>query len=76
MKPMDNGGWVPVAERLPEYEEEVLICVNGKVEKARVRETYSSDTPLAFYAGSDWVTWILAEVTHWMPSPKPPKAKE
>lgn len=56
--------WIPVAERLPEKDETVIICTDKNF----------------IYAGElIGDTWFLdndswtATVTHWMPMPKPPR---
>jgi len=57
--------WIPVSERLPDDNEDVLafdsyesVCAEG----------YFSD-------GKQWfvIGWINYNITHWMPLPKPPQ---
>ena len=57
--------WIPVTERLPEIDEEVLVvAVND----------FDADEK---WVSISWLDkdnqWPYAIVTHWMPLPKPPK---
>jgi hypothetical protein len=61
------GKWIPVSERLPERNTEVLVC--------DTREDYVS---IWGYIGDElWfgeeITWATEDITHWMPLPEPPK---
>lgn len=62
--------WIPVAERLPEKCEPVLVCfdfMGGKAVKASDRY------------GKNGLLWsgipCGGKVTHWMPLPEPPKGE-
>ena len=66
------GKWIPVSERLPEVYRDgdgefipFLVCENDK------------DYPYrAIYDGLNWGDGMfVADVTHWMPLPKPPEVK-
>jgi len=67
------GKWIPVSERLPEVYRDgdgefipFLVCENDK------------DYPYrAIYDGLNWGDGMfVADVTHWMPLPKPPEVQE
>lgn len=61
--------WISVEERLPEDEQDVLVCVN----KNTIDTGYCSFG----YDPSVRNWWVYASmsnnVTHWMPLPEPPK---
>ncbi len=62
--------WIPVSERLPEYQQRVLffserISLGVHSEKARYWATDGYTYP------GDWYN----TVTHWMPLPQPPEAE-
>lgn len=61
---------IPVSERLPEEETDVLIC-NANKEIAISRGSYSTEIENAFI----WYTsgWRFGEVLAWQPLPKPYK---
>ena len=79
--------WIPVTERLPERDKEVLLIVHGW--KDRLYYTgclHRQEAERSWLTGieskaSDWKIWgfsYLREpiVTHWMPLPEPPKEVE
>ena len=79
--------WIPVTERLPERDKEVLLIVHGW--KDRLYYTgclHRQEAERSWLTGieskaSDWKIWgfsYLREpiVTHWMPMPQPPKEVE
>lgn len=59
--------WIPVAERLPEDDEDVLVLVSGDVSMGYFN----------IFRGY-WVDYESDDdnVTHWMPLPEPPKEVE
>ena len=79
--------WIPVTERLPERDKEVLLIVHGWEDRLyytgclhRQEAERSWLTGIEIKA-SDWKIWgfsYLREpiVTHWMPLPEPPKEVE
>jgi hypothetical protein len=70
---MTDRNWIPVSERLPEHEDDVLLYV----------EDYGSWITLGRRSGDGWYVNEAAEgggpkpldrFTHWMPLPEPPEA--
>lgn len=67
--------WIPVAERLPDHSENVLVCVTDSFGNVVPEDAYL----LAQYiAGDGWILEMWPEiegpnVTHWMPLPELPK---
>ena len=61
--------WIPVGEKLPEENSEIIFYENWKVIIWRYEISISWDTPLFF-----WNNWMYTNtVTHWMPPlPTPP----
>ena len=64
--------WIPVSEKLPEEETDVLIC-NANKEIAISRGSYSTEIENTFI----WYTsgWRFGEVIAWQPLPKPYEEK-
>lgn len=64
--------WIPVEERLPESDEDVLLIVNGKVDNVTLIDAYE----LGSFSKSEgwilemWPEWEDPKVTHWMPLPE------
>lgn len=63
--------WIPVEERLPESDGDVLLIVNGKVDNVTLIDAYE----LGSFSKSEgwilemWPEWEDTNVTHWMPLP-------
>lgn len=65
--------WIPVSERLPELNTDVLVC--------DAKYGYFGVWSLGRYKNKDALYWeddggwfkSLDDVTHWMPLPEPPK---
>lgn len=72
----DGGGWIPVSERLPESNGNVLIY--DEVEGVTSAEYYTSRGQ----AGEKVWVWYIRDgpmgkhVTHWQPLPAPPVRNE
>ena len=59
--------WIPVNDRLPEDQEEVLVCTRSKNGVRNIDKGYM--------AIDRFIHRGRAEVTHWMPLPPPPKGE-
>ena len=59
--------WISVQDRLPEDQEEVLVCTRSKNGIRNIDKGYM--------ALDRFIHRGCAEVTHWMPLPKPPKGE-
>lgn len=59
----ENKRWIPVTERLPEDDSQVLACTrHGKAFSAHYDHKWKS-----------WSVSHTVKITHWMPLPEPPK---
>lgn len=78
--------WIPVTERLPERDKEVLLIVHGWEDRLYYTGClHRQEAERSWLTGieskaSDWKIWgfsYLREpiVTHWMPLPNPPKGE-
>ena len=68
--------WIPVTERLPEPETDVIAFVGGYIEI--LSYSYDRRGNLAFMYMDDSGRWherIRPSVTHWQPLPQPPKGE-
>ena len=59
--------WISVKDRLPEDQEEVLVCTRSKNGVRNIDKGYM--------AIDRFIHRGRAEVTHWMPLPQPPKGE-
>ena len=67
--------WIPVGERLPEPDKQVLAIVSGRWENIAFNRAYelaswSSDEG---WIMEEWPELEDLEVTYWMPLPEPPE---
>ena len=69
---LEQTEWIPVSERLPEEETDVLIC-NRNGDIALSRGSYSTEVENDFI----WYTsgWRFGKVIAWMPLPEPYKGE-
>ena len=76
--------WIPVTERLPERDKEVLLIVHGWEDRLYYTGClHRQEAERSWLTGieskaSDWKIWGFSylrepSVTHWMPMPQPPK---
>ena len=76
--------WIPVTERLPERDKEVLLIVHGWEDRLYYTGClHRQEAERSWLTGieskaSDWKIWGFSYfrepiVTHWMPLPEPPK---
>lgn len=65
--------WVSVKERLPEWDQCVLVVVKGGGMVTAQWSKMVEDWTNYGWSGYEW-DWILDDepVTHWMPLPEPP----
>ena len=88
---LDNGvtvqEWIPVTERLPERDKEVLLIVHGWEDRLYYTGClHRQEAERSWLTGieskaSDWKIWGFSylrepSVNHWMPMPQPPKEVE
>ena len=72
---MEDDGWIPVTERLPEHDNNVLVIVTDRFSNIKLEHAYL----LANYEHDcGWILEMFPEienpgVTHWMPLPDLPK---
>lgn len=59
--------WISIKDRLPEDQEEVLVCTRSKNGVRNIDKGYM--------AIDRFIHRGRAEVTHWMPLPEPPKGE-
>ena len=78
--------WIPVTERLPERDKEVLLIVHGWEDRLYYTGCLNrQEAERSWLTGieskaSDWKIWGFSylrepSVTHWMPLPQPPKGE-
>ena len=74
----DKSRWIPVAERLPDFEG-MCLCMRKSYSKANFRHQeimYFDYDEQAFCSNVDGIFVADGNVTHWMPLPEPPKDGE
>lgn len=67
------GEWISVNDRLPEHDQDVLICVNGNTIDTGYcwGDPYDADS-----RGWQAYACMSNNVTHWMPLPELPPEEE
>jgi hypothetical protein len=69
--------WIPVTERLPVCDAQVLVTVSGKP-KENITLDGAVELATLYSDGwclETWPEWTDANVTYWMPLPKPPEVE-
>ena len=61
-----SGEWIKCSERMPEFGEQVMVCVSGGILDIAQRELNGD-----FWNG-DYYEEAM-NITHWMPLPTPPE---
>jgi len=66
VKQQPNNGWISVKDRLPQRNEQGLVCDDG------------GKIAVAWHLGHNkWISpMLLGEIVYWMPLPEPPKEGE
>ena len=69
--------WIPVTERLPEYHKEVLTRskMGTSGHSFAVAELLMVDDVIGWVFDDGFEPQDIAEITHWMPLPEPPKGE-
>lgn len=75
IREQEERRWIPVTERMPQSDNQVLVIVSGRWENITFDHAYE----LASWSAEEG--WIMEawpelenpEVTHWMPMPEPAK---
>lgn len=67
--------WIPVTERLPEYHKEVLTRskMGTSGHHYSMAKLWMIDDELGWVFDDGFEPQDIAEITHWMPLPEPPK---
>lgn len=66
-----ESNWIPVSERLPEEDQEVIICI-GECSVGTAIYTYFDNG--STFRNENYEFFQHDEVTHWQPLPKPPQS--
>lgn len=67
---VNNGGWIPVTERIPADGSDILVYCDDGEESRIVACNY--DNGVWFDCVFNTVM-VFKNITHWMPLPEPPK---
>ena len=76
-----GGKWIPVTERLPEFDLKVLVYGGDRpvMDYGRLKKSPCVYTGRIGGLDEGWLTWdesaYIENVTHWMPLPEPPKGE-
>ena len=63
--------WIPVSERLPELDQDVLAIVEGDIVTGHFYQQWDGEI---YFSSDDEGAMMVA--THWMPLPQPPEVKK
>ncbi len=72
LKELDQA-WIPVTERLPEPETDVLTFCRGCIDILTYRYNRRGNVCFMFRDECGYWKETFVEITHWMPLPEPPK---
>lgn len=65
-------GWISVKDRLPEESGDVLVY-NGHFYVVSFSKQWEAFNHFDFLGKPDKMAYVMTDVTHWMPLPKPPE---
>ncbi len=68
------AAWVPVAERLPDLDVDVLVVRSRREGREKPKVYVDADVRRTRHRGKWAKTDGYEQVTHWMPLPEPPEA--
>ncbi len=71
----DAMKWIPVAERLPENRDDVLVCRTWWNETRNPQIGWYNDVSQEWQILDSDGYYPCKKVTHWMPLPTPPKGE-
>ena len=70
---LNKPRWIPVTERLPPVDKEVLVVAYGSMMRIWNIHRLDPETADVCWECEDGTLDDMCVVTHWMPLPKPPK---
>ena len=79
LREQEERRWIPVTERFPETDYDVLVAASGnpvknvRLENSLELASYSKDEGWILEC---WPEWENPKITCWMPLPEPPKEED